>query len=251
MMKKIYLTLMTLIILSMALPMINSASIDEVERYECVELYQLCENCTYNNISTVLYPNKSIAVSNKNMTTSAARTTYYNYTFCDTDAMGIYTVNGFGDLDGVKTTWTYTFEVTGTGHKFTESESIFYVAMLGLLVFFFIVDLYAIGKLPKGNDTDDYGMVLGINKLKYLRPVLFFVAWGLLLSITFTSSNVAIAYIGGGLFGQLLFNLYRIMMVLTLPMFLVFFGFIFIQVFRDNEMKKLLERGIDIQSGYP
>ena len=149
-------------------------------------------------------------------------------------------------MDGIKTSWAYDFEVTGTGFEFSESRSSFYAILLGLLLFFFAVTLYGAFRLPGGNDKDDYGQLMSINNLKYLRPVLLAFSWMLLLGILFTSSNIALAYLGSEMFGKLLYTLYRIMFILTLPGVFVWFILIFVNIFRDREMKRLMERGIDI-----
>ncbi len=81
---------------------------------DCVNVIQICSNCTYNNISRILFPNSTIAISNVSMTKD---NTYYNYTFCSTPALGNYIVNGEGDLNGVDTVWSYNFKVTTTGKQ--------------------------------------------------------------------------------------------------------------------------------------
>jgi len=234
-----------IIALMLIVPMVTATTIGVVKVNKCVELYQICQNCTYNNISIVLYPNRTIALPEVAM---QSNNTYYNYTFCSTDAVGKYIVNGFGDLDGIKTTWTYDFEVNGSGFEFTNAVSIYYIATLGLLIFFFLLTIYSIPKLPNGNDTDDYGQLISINKLKYLRSVLYVLAWGLLLGITYSSGAIALSYLGNEMIGNLLFNIFRAMFALTIPGVFIYFIFIFVSVFRDKEMKKMLERGIDIQT---
>jgi len=230
----------------LVIPILSATTIGTAKRGECINLYQICENCTSNNISTILYPNTTVAVSNVNMTRDD---TYYNYTFCETGILGQYIVNGYGDLDGQKTSWVYNFEVTGTGFEFSQARSTFSLGALGLLILFFILTIITIPKLPHGNTTDEYGMLLSVDHLKYARPILWVIAWVLLLAISFTASNVAMAYLGSEMFGQLFFVIYRIMFVLTYPGIIIWFLFILIQIFRDREMKRMLERGVDIQTG--
>ena len=40
--------------------------------------------------------------------------------------------------------------------------------------------------------------------------------------------------------------MYRIMFALTLPGIFIWFIFIFVQLFRDKEMKRLISRGVEI-----
>lgn len=109
-MKKIILCLMLGIFL---LAGVSAAqSLGEVTQYECIELTQICD-CTYVNISSVMYPNRStMALSNVEMEEDG---THYNYTFCSTETTGNYIVSGYGDPAGTKTIWTYDFDVTPMG----------------------------------------------------------------------------------------------------------------------------------------
>lgn len=238
-----YKLLVLLLVITLVIPLSTAATIGTFKQGEVIEIYQICENCTYNNISVVLYPNSTVAVSNVIMSKDD---TYYNYTFSNTDILGKYIVNGFGDINGVKTSWVYDFEITGTGFEFTQSRSNYYIGLLALLVFFFIITIIAIPRIPDGNVTDDYGMLMDINNLKYLKPVLWITAWVILLGIVFTSSNVALAYLGSEMFGQLLFTIYRIMFLITLPGIIIWTIYILISIFRDKEVKKMIERGVEI-----
>lgn len=108
---------------------------------ECVRLIQLCGDCTYNNITSVSYPNSSIALLDKEMTKSGAE---FNYTFCNTSELGVYNVNGVGDLGGIDTVWAYNFEITFNGkEKLNTGEGISLfislVVMIIVAVFFFLV----------------------------------------------------------------------------------------------------------------
>jgi len=112
-MKKLFFILMIGIFL---ISFVNASipNLGNFKRYDCVSLIQTCSSCTYNNISSVVYPDSSVALSNVIMTGDG---TLYNYTFCSTTKLGEYVVNGYGDLDGDKTTWSYYFEITETGKE--------------------------------------------------------------------------------------------------------------------------------------
>lgn len=209
-------------------------------RFRCFDASnEYCSDTTLLVIS-VEYPNGSNALDNYTMTHNP---TYYNVSL-PTDTTGEYdciisspTTNG--------TVSEFAYEVTGTGYEFTQGRSIFYIAILALLVFLFVVDIFAIGRLPIGNTTDAYGNILDINHLKYLRPVLYVVGWTILVSIVYITSNISYAYLGSELVASVMFNLFRVMFVLTLPIVFIWFIFLFIQIFRDNETKRMIEMGID------
>ena len=112
-MKKILLFL----ILGLFLVSLTSAEVQTLgtfKRYECIGLIQTCSNCTYNNISNVIYPDSLLALSENVMTKVD---TNYNHTFCNTSELGEYIVNGFGNPDGEKTAWNYNLFITETGKE--------------------------------------------------------------------------------------------------------------------------------------
>jgi len=126
-----------------------SANVESLGIYklnEEVELKQTCANCTYINISSVLYPNSTKAISNVIMTSDG---TDYNYTFTNTETVGKYIVNGYGDVDGIKTVFAYEFQVTLSGNKDPEGQSYLLAAIM--LVTFGIagVFLFLSGKMQE------------------------------------------------------------------------------------------------------
>lgn len=197
------------------------------------------------NIS-VFDPNFNVIIDYKEMTNDYD---VHNYTLnsSQTDKLGKYIYDITCTTGRSNQTESFSFDITGSGFEFNEPRSIYSVAMLALLIFFLVGDLYYTFRLPNGNDTDDYGYIISINKLKYLKVVLVFVAWSLVLTILFTASNISLAYLGSEMFGQLFFVLYKIMMLLTYPGIIIFFIFIFVQIFKDMKVKRMIERGIEVQ----
>ena len=112
-MKKILIILMLGIFL-ISLASAEIQTLGTFKRFDCVNLKQSHGNCTYNNISIVSYPDSSRALSENVMTKIG---TNYNYTFCNTSELGEYIVDGFGDVDGEKVTWTYNLFITETGKE--------------------------------------------------------------------------------------------------------------------------------------
>lgn len=114
------------------------SSLGTFKQYDCVDLLQICDNCTYNNITSVVYPNSSIALNEVKMTKIG---TQFNYSdFCLTTETGIYKVNGFGDLDGKETVWVYDFTITPSGKvssSFLNNPFLLILFGLGLILFIF------------------------------------------------------------------------------------------------------------------
>ena len=134
----------------------------------CVNLIQICDNCSYNNISTILYPNSSVVASNLTMNKDD---TYYNYSFCNTSTLGNYIVNGYGDLDGVKTTWSYDFEITPSGRGSpTSGESTIFIVSLASM-FLICILFFLISNSFKGNTA----AVSGSKEARFVFIALSFV----------------------------------------------------------------------------
>ena len=132
-----------LILLVALLPMM-SASIENLGTFKqgsCVNLLQTCADCTYNNISSVVQPDGIKGLSVLTAMTKAG--TEYTQEFCNTTKPGTYSVNGYGDIGGVLTSWNYNFEVTPTG---SENNTNFFIMMIlvatGLVLLGFVFTNY-------------------------------------------------------------------------------------------------------------
>lgn len=142
-MKKILLMLMLgLILISSA-----SAEIQTLGTFkagENITLIQICGSCTFNNITFILFPNSSIDISNSNVEMTKDGT-FYSYIFNDsfTSDLGMYIVNGVGDIDGINTIWSYELQITPTGKEITTGNSI--ITFLAVLLFLLLGSLSIIG----------------------------------------------------------------------------------------------------------
>ncbi len=132
-MKKIFLTL----ILSMFLISFASAEIQTLGTFklgEDINLIQTCSNCTFNNITSVLYPNSTQIIGEFVMTKTGS---VYNFTLTSGNAtlLGEYIVNGIGDLDGVNTVWNYNLFVTTSGaERINEGEGMTLFSIILILI---------------------------------------------------------------------------------------------------------------------
>lgn len=149
----------------------------------CVELKQTCGNCSYVNITSVLYPNSTPVVINDLMTKDGSS---FNYTFCENSALGNYIVNGIGDPEGVPTIFAYNYIITTTGNNNN------YVIPLFLALGGFILLIFA--------------FVLKNNYLGFMTGILFIVlgiytiVYGLGIMSDFYTTAIAYVSLGLGLF---------------------------------------------------
>ena len=127
-------SLMGIILVLLILPLASAVSLGTYKQNECVNLIQTCSNCTYANITSIMYPNSSIALSNVQMTKIG---TYFYYNFCNTSFNGNYIVTGDGNPDGTFDVWNYDFTITSTGKEFTGM-------MVSIYIFFLLACLVVI-----------------------------------------------------------------------------------------------------------
>ena len=210
---------------------------------ESVNLIQICGTCTTNNITTVLYPNSTVAIVNVEMTENNS---YYNYTLNGSivDVTGTWVVNGEGDLDGIITAWSYTFDVTYGGKQLDSAQAILYGFLFLILILFFIGVGFGISKLPPRNEPDPEGRIMSISYLKYFRSTLWFVEWMLVIAVMYLSSNLAFQFLQETLFADILFMVFNIMLAITPIIVIVWFLWFFVKIKEDKQLKRMLERGL-------
>ena len=148
------LVIVTLLIITVIIPLSSAtlSSLGTFKQGDCINLLQTCDLCTYNNISSITYPNSSRVVG---LVTMSKDGTEYSYPFCQTDALGIYVVNGYGDDSGIVTTWNYYFKVTSTGREFSSMDVTIYIFFLlvCLVVTVFSVRLIKSNSIQKDEVT--------------------------------------------------------------------------------------------------
>jgi len=201
---------------------------------------------------TVRFPrNNTIVFQNQSMSTGGDGLFEKNFTEGNLAIPGKYNWDMFCCSNGNCGEAHGTFQVTTTGVELTKDKALIYLGMLALLIFIFMVNMAGIALLPSSNTADEDEILLGVNKLKYLRAVLFPLAWGLLLSILFTASNISFLYLETTMMAQLLFVLYKFMMLMSTPMVILWGLWILARIFQDKQIKELLDRGVPIQGGTP
>ena len=238
-MNKTLLFISLILLISLA----SATSIGTFQQKEGVQLYQTCNNCNYCNITTLRYQNITL-LSNIEMTKDE---TYYYYELDKENVsnLGEYSYCYDCGNDVEKETGCLGFGVTGTGFELNLSRTNLSIALLGLMIFSFIVCIFGASKLPSTDNYDEDEKLISVSKLKYLRPVLFGVSWFLLLGTFYAGGSIALAYMGTTLLGDVLFTLFRIMLGLTPIMILVWFLYIFVSIFQDKKTKRLIERGFE------
>jgi len=244
-MKFQYPVLLFLLVITIA--SVSAASIGAFQlNIDDVELYQTCNNCTSCNFTRVMGPNNQTLLSNLSANKDG---TYFSY---NVDK------GNFSNLGSHKycyecgnevalETGCIDFEISHTGRILTLQIALVYLVSLAVLVFLFFITLSFREGLPNRDSTDEDGIVLQISNLKHLRPVMLGVAWGLVIGIVFIVANLALGYLPSRMVGNFLWVVFQIMFWVTIILVPLWFIKIFTDVFRDQEFKRMIERGVDLQ----
>lgn len=228
----------TLSLLSLASA--QSPTLGVFKQNQCINLIQTCPDCSYSNISSILYPNSSQVLGLVSMTKLG---TMYNYTFCNTNTSGIYLVNGYGDLAGTLTTWNYNFEVTPSGTSPSTTQGIIYTVLMLVSLIFFLITLYGAFMIDGSNYTNDDELVITNNK-KYIKMGLFFLAYILMIWLSFNLWNLSQNFLTLD-FMTLYFRAIAMFLISALlPVTLIFMTLAFVWLFIDKRFQKMFERGI-------
>ena len=226
-----------------SLAFVSAANIGTFKEGDSIQLTNYCStgDCTYANITQVVFPDGTIDNINKPMTQTGQN---FNYTFSNTSEVGTYTFKTCSDPSSTVVCDSDTFDITVNGQTFTTGTSVFYIALLGIIVFLFIVVAVGISKVSGKNIRRDDGSILSISKVKYFKGALLMFAWGLIMSLLYISSSLASGYLIDSSFGSFLFMLYRLSFYVLYIGIFIYLIWLFVNFVEDRKIKRLFERGV-------
>lgn len=240
-MKKItLLMLMSLLLISFAFGL---EGLPPQQQGNCVDLIQTCDNCTYVNLTKVLKPN-GLEYINAEMTKSNGD---YNYSYCNTTSLGEYIVTACGNDDGYYTCDSYPFTVTPSGTLFDSSQAIIYLVVLIMISFIFLLSAYGTYKLPWKNKRNLEGQVVGVNDLKYLKVILGFATYFLLIWIIYLLWGLTGNFLMLNTASSLFRALFYILITILFPGMVFFLFVIVVSFITDRKIKKAVMRGLPIR----
>ena len=123
-------------------------SLGTFKQNQAVRITQVCSDATYINISSISYPNSTVAVSGIEMTSAGSGEYYYDFT--NANASGRYDVRGISD--GCEKTFATYFEVNPQGIEAsnqrtqTITRSIYFILSIAILLF--IAFLFTQSSIP-------------------------------------------------------------------------------------------------------
>jgi len=198
-----------------------------------VNLIQTCATCTYNNVSSVISPTSELLIQDQAMSQSGTDFFYtldQNYT----SSNGVYLVNGVGDLDGVDTVWTYSFEVNPSGQELSKDQNLIaHTAAITILIIFFSFVGYFGFKRLVGNErkVDKYSLSLVI--------IGFSMALFQLLYLVYITASRESGY----LVSNILNNNFNVILVVTLGLVLYSLFIIIIKLVNFEDVMEDDEEG--------
>lgn len=204
------------------------------------EIYNIsvsCDGLDCSNLNiTVLYPNSTIFINEKQMIDNTAYATY-NVTPTVFGDYQYYLYDGTNFSSG-------SFMASGSGYELTTASSVVYLGLFIMSIFLFAVTLMGINLLPSANKRNEQGKIMQISYLKYLRGSLWLVGWALFVGILFLASNLSFSYLGEELFAQFFFVVFRITLGITPIIIIVWMAWFYAKFVQDREFQKLIKRGI-------
>ena len=222
-----------------------SGSLDSLGMFkqnQDVRIVQVCSDATYINITSISYPNSSQAVSNVAMELNGGD---FFYVFEDTSDIGRYDVRGISD--GCEKTFATYFEISRMGTSTSTGQGIIYIFSATLVFVLFLLTLYFAISIPWANQTRSDGSILAIDYKKYLKFVMAFVSYLILMFFMFIGKGMSYSFLDSTeLYG--FFNIASSIMVIAIaPVLIVSVVFLIFSILTDKKISRAIERGIPIR----
>lgn len=207
----------------------SASSLPTQKQNDCVELYQLCESCTFVNLTSVNLPNET-RIFGQLMNNFGND---FTFEFCNTSLIGEYQYNVCGDKGGTLTCENIGFEVTKSGFLFNTSDSILSILMIILTFILSVVFIWLAIVTPLSNNLDEKGNIIKINYFKYLKIFSVWFAHIFLVYFLTTFLGIMNNFYTLEITVNLVEFLYRIIYGLLYPMTLLILGIFIIFSYKD------------------
>ena len=221
--KKIFLFLIFSMAVFMLFPSVSAGkeSLGTFKQGQNVRIVQTCSDASFITISSIAYPNGSVAVSGVDMISAGNGEFYYN--FADTSELGIYDVRGISD--GCEKTFTFYFEITHTGTIVSQPQGLLSIGVIFSVMLIMLFFGWLSFKFIENDRTFGFGLFFLVMSL-ILSLYSLFLSYIFSRDYLFTSiSNAQEKLFLGGLFS------------LTGMMFIAF-TFLIVKVIKELKIKK-------------
>ncbi len=239
-MKKLLLITLITLILFVNLASSQVQTIKPIKSGDPANLIQVCDNCTFVNLTKITYPNSSFALRGQfGMTKSG---TEYNFTFINTTTIGFYIYTSCGDLNGVTTCSSVQFEVTKSGFGLDISEAVIFFILIFISFFLFAFFLWASIVIPFPNeieiDEKFNKMVTKVTRTKYIKLIAVWFTLGFFVWFLSLISAIANNFINLDILVNPIVNIYILFYMLLWGYTIIVLPLMLILWFKDLFINK-------------
>ena len=203
----------------------TSGLLGTFQQRECVDIKTIL-NTTSVNISTINYPNMTVAVSNQAMTQIG--TTTFNYSFCDTQTIGTYV---YDYVDEEENVYVNSFIITKNGFEITTGAALLYFYLFIAVLIIFSLFLFIAIITPFDNITEvqknGTTAVVQVTKSKYMKIIAAWLAYGSFLWFITLLTGITQNYINFIELKMMMTNLYTFFYFLGYGVTVAFLWLIF------------------------
>lgn len=197
---------------------------------------------------TAYDPSWNVLVDFQEMTYHSASQTV-NYTISSSN------ITELGELcyditcldSGLNETLHNCIEITPTGKQYTTAQSITFMFLFILAIFFFILTLYGAVVIPYKNKIGSYGEVIAIDFKKYLKLFLIAMSYGFLVLLSFLGWTISYGFLSFVTVGYFFKVIFISLMALAPVIFLGLVVFSVISIIFDQKTQKLIDGGFGMQ----
>ncbi len=217
-------------------------SLPAVKYNECVALTQVEFNSNYQNISSIYIQGKNKTMFNPQI--SMTKSGYaYNYTYCNTTALGTYIVEGCSNLD----CWSYDFEVTVNGQEVSIFQGIVYGLVLFLLLIIFGLCMYGAFHIPSENVRGGEGEIIKVEYKKYAKWFCILMCYIVSMWIIFIAWNLSYAFLYFDAITSMFRVLYKFYHAIMWPVIVCSVIFGVTRYITDLKLEEKLNRGLTVK----
>lgn len=241
--------LLSIIIIMLVSPLIIADEVaDELGYFrinENITLVQVCDDCTFVNITSIKYPNSTLQIINQPMTKTNQE---FTYGFNNTDLIGEYFYTACGDVgDTTYTCESVLFTITNSGYELSTGESIIYIIFLLASLFTFSLCLFFSIKIPFKNQRSQDGTIISINDMKYLKIFLIVMSYIVLMFIFGIVRSITANYLSINGAYRLFNFLFYMMFSFVWPLIVVSLILTVVLYLSSKRLQKALERGVPMR----
>lgn len=197
-----------------------SADIGTYKQNSCIDI-KTTLNTSSTNLSSLSFPNSTLALSNKLMTKDGFN---YNYTFCNTNDLGQYNYNII-DSNGV--VYDNSFVITSSGELIDFPKSILFISILIFFTSLFLLSLYFVITL----------------KVDYQIIIFLSIAYLILILLVYLLEQISLIIISLSMFSGIMSTLLITLIIGLFPLIIGEGLYLIYNNFANKKTNELKEMG--------